>query len=313
MHIPDGFLGGPVAAATWVAGAGGLAIALRAERRERERVPAGVLGALAAFVFAAQMVNVPVAPGTSGHLVGATLVALLVGPWRAVVVMAVVLALQATLLQDGGLTAYGANLMDMGLAGALVGASVASLVARLVRGYRGVVAGAVFGAFVATVCGAVLTALWLAASGLYPFSGVLPLMLVTHTAIGVLEGALTGAIVATLLRWRPDLVSSGAGTAGVRPGVLAAGVLGVALEVAAFVAPFASRLPDGLEHTALALGFAGHARPLLPATLEGAPFLRGALARVAPLVAGVVGTLLAALVAWLAGRGLSRADHVPHA
>ena len=240
MDIPDGFLSGPVAGATWAAGAGGLAIALRAERREREHVPAGVLGAL-------------------------------------------------------------------------VGAAVASMVGRLVRGYRGVVAGAVFGAFVSTVCGAVPTALWLAASGLYPLAGVLPLMLVTHTAIGVLEGALTGAIVAALLRWRPDLVTSGAGLGGTRAGVLAAGVLGVALVVAAFLAPLASSLPDGLEQTALALGFGGYARPLLPATLEGAPFLRGSLARVAPLVAGVLGTLLAALVAYLAGRGLSRADHVPHA
>ena len=313
MHIPDGFLSVPVAGATWVAGAGALAIALRAERRDREPVPAGVLGALAAFVFAAQMVNVPVAPGTSGHLVGATLVALFVGPWRAVVVMAVVLALQATLMQDGGLTAFGANLLDMGLAGALVGATVAALVGRFVRGYRGVVAGAVFGAFVATVCGAVMTALWLSASGLYPLSGVLPLLLVTHSAIGVLEGALTGAIVATLLRWRPDLLTAHAAPAGSRPGVFAVGALGMALVVAAFLAPFASRLPDGLEHTAITLGFAGHARPLLPATLEGAPFLRGAFARFAPLVAGVAGTLIAALVAWLAGRGLSRRDHVPHA
>ena len=188
MHIPDGFLSGPVAGATWVIGGGGLAVALRAERHGREHAPAGVLGALAAFVFAAQMVNVPVAPGTSGHLVGATLLALLVGPWRAVIVMAVVLALQATLMQDGGLTAFGANLADMGLAGALVGATVAAFVARLVRGYRGVVAGAVFGSFVATVCGAVLTALWLSASGLYPLSGLLPLMLVTHTAIGRARG-----------------------------------------------------------------------------------------------------------------------------
>ncbi len=312
MHIPDGFLSVPVAGATWLAGGGALAAALRAERGDRERASAGVLGALAAFVFAAQMVNVPVAPGTSGHLVGATLVALVVGPARATIVMGVVLALQALLMQDGGLTAFGANLLDMGVAGALVGAAVAGAIARAVRGHRGIVAGSVVGAFVATVCGAVMVAIWLSASGLYPLSGILPLMLVTHAAIGVLEGALTGAVLATILRWRPDLVQAAGGRPAASPVVFAAGVFGVALVVAAFLAPFASRLPDGLEHTANVLGFAGHERPVVQGPIEDLERVRALLGRWAPLAAGIAGTGAAALVAWLAARGLSRGEHVPH-
>ena len=312
LHIPDGFLGAPVAAATWTVAAGGLAVALRNERRDPNRFPAGILGSLAAFVFAAQMVNVPVAPGTSGHLVGATLVALVVGPWRALVVMAVVLAVQATLFQDGGFTSYGANLVDMGLAGTFVGYATATWVARAVRGLRGLVVGGVAGAFAATLCGAVLASAWLALSGLYPLGGILPLMLVTHSAIGVLEAALTGGILATLVRWRPDLVAGPEGSGGPRrPGAVAFGTLGLALVVAAFLGPFASALPDGLEHTAHALGFAARARPLAPVPLEHAAFLTGALGPWAPLAAGIAGTLLVALVGWMAARGLGGGD-VPH-
>src|SRR5512139_3527888 len=121
MHIPDGFLSAGVAAGTWAVGAGAVGGALRAERSLPERVPAGTLGALSAFVFAAQLVNVPLVPGTSGHLVGGVLAAALVGPSRGIVVMAVVLAVQALLFQDGGVTAFGANLLAMGVAGALGG------------------------------------------------------------------------------------------------------------------------------------------------------------------------------------------------
>ncbi|MBE3073290.1 MAG: energy-coupling factor ABC transporter permease, partial [Acidobacteria bacterium] len=146
VHIPDGFLSAGVAAASWTGAVVSVSAALAAERRESQPMSAGLLGALAAFIFAAQMVNVPVAPGTSGHLVGATLAALLVGPWRALLVMAVVLAIQALLFQDGGITAYGANLLDMGLAGTLAGYAVATLAARIWRGLRGVAAGGVVGA-----------------------------------------------------------------------------------------------------------------------------------------------------------------------
>jgi cobalt/nickel transport system permease protein len=312
MHIPDGFVSVPVAAGTWILAAGSVAAALRAERREAARTSAGMLGALAAFVFAAQMINVPVAPGTSGHLVGATLLAVLAGPWRAVIVMAAVLAIQAALFQDGGLTAFGANLLDMGVAGAFSGYAVAALVARAARGPRGVAAGAVAGAFVSTLSAATLTALWLALSGLYPIRGIVPVMLVSHAAIGLLEAALTGAVLVTLLRWRPDLVTGADGSPGARrPAALAVGLLAVALLVAALVAPFASSLPDGLERAALDLGFAGRERPLLPAPLAETRAL-AALGSFAPLVAAVAGTALAAALAWAAARGLSRSGDVAH-
>jgi len=207
MHIPDGFLSGGAAATAWVVAGAGVASALRAERGEAMPMPAGILGSVAAFLFAAQLVNVPVLPGTSGHLVGATLAAVLLGPWRAVLAVAAVLAVQALLFQDGGILAYGANLTDMGLAGCFVGYAIARAAGRSLKGPRGIAAGAVLGAFAATVAGAVGVSIWLALSGLYPLAGILPVMLVTHVAIGLLEAALTGAVLVTLLRWRPDLVA----------------------------------------------------------------------------------------------------------
>jgi cobalt/nickel transport system permease protein len=314
MHIPDGFLSAGVAAGTWAAGAGAVGWALRAERSLPERVPAGTLGALSAFVFAAQLVNVPLVPGTSGHLVGAMLAAALVGPWRGIVVMAVVLAVQALLFQDGGVTAFGANLLAMGAAGGLGGHAVASLVARLVPGVRGLVAGPVAGAFVGILLGAALVALLLALSGLYPASAVLPVMLALHVPIALLEAALTGAILATVLRWRPDLVR---GLQGSRARALAPapvlGTLAIALAAAAFLAPFASPLPDGLESVAEKLGFAGAARALWPAPASDYALPGLALGRTGTALAGAAGTLVAAALAWALSRGLGpRPETGPH-
>jgi cobalt/nickel transport system permease protein len=313
MHVPDGFLSAGVATGTWVAGAATLGWALRAERLDPERVPAGTLGALSGFVFAAQLVNVPLLPGTSGHLVGGMLAAALVGPWRGLVVMAVVLAVQALLFQDGGVTAYGANLLSMGGGGCLAGYSVALLVNRLLPGGRGLVAGPVVGAFVGTLVGAAFVATALALSGLYPFSAVLPVMLSVHVPIALLEAALTGAILATVLRWRPDLVrglqARGGGAASRSAPVL--GGLAVALAVAAFLAPFASPLPDGLESAAERLGFARAVRALWPAPAPGYELPWAALGRAGTALAGVVGTLVTAVLAWALSRGAPR-DARPH-
>ncbi len=314
MHIPDGFLSAGVAAGTWAVGAGTLGWALRAERVDPERVPAGTLGALAGFVFAAQLVNVPLLPGTSGHLVGGMLAAALVGPWRGLVVMAVVLAVQALLFQDGGVTAFGANLLAMGGGGCVGGHAVASLVTRLLPGARGFVAGPVAGAFVGTLVGAAFVATALGLSGLYPVSAVLPLVLSLHVPIALVEAALTGAILGTVLRWRPDLVR-GLQAAGV-PASRTAPVLGglvVALAVAAFFAPFASPLPDGLESAAERLGFARAARALWPAPAPDYELPWAALGRAGTALAGVLGTLAAAALAWTLSRGLGSSRQAgPH-
>ena len=119
MHIPDGFLSTGVAAACWVPTVAVLAVAVRRTngRLDERRIP--LLGVTAAFVFAAQMLNFPVAGGTSGHFLGAALAAVLLGPWLACLVMAVVISTQAFFFADGGVTALGANILNMGIVGAL--------------------------------------------------------------------------------------------------------------------------------------------------------------------------------------------------
>ncbi len=306
MHIPDGFLSPAVAATSWGLAGTALVVALRSERGERVRVPSGILGAVGAFLFAAQMVNVPVAPGTSGHLIGATLAVTLVGPWRAILVMSIVLLVQAVLFQDGGLAALGANLFDMGVVASLTGYATASAIARVVAGQRGQVAGAVSGAFAATLAAAACTAGWLAAAGLYPLAGILPAVLLTHVGIGLLEAALTGGIVLTLLRWRPDLVAGLSRPAGAsRPFASALGLFGVALAVAAFIAPFASAMPDGLERVLGRLGLAARARALGPALFPDYAVPWQAPAALASAIAGLVGTCAVAVMAWLMSRRLA--------
>ncbi len=311
MHIPDGFLTAGVTGITW-AGAGlGVAAALRAEKADADPMPAGILGATAAFVFAAQMINIPVAPGISGHLVGAALAAVLLGPWRAVIVLAVVLAVQALLFQDGGITALGANTLDMGVAAALTGYAVAALASRWKQSLRASASSAACSApSRPRWSSAALTGLWLGLSGLYPILPVVQLMLVSHVAIGLLEAALTGAVLATVVRWRPDLLRGLAGEPSSSSGLaVAGGLFGVAIAVAAFLSPFASALPDGLEHAAERLGFAGRASASWPAPFPdyALPFVSSPA--IATAAAGLAGTVLAAVVAWGVSRGVRQPGH----
>ena len=312
MHIPDGFLSAPVTTATFAVAVIAVGAALKAESRDPQSMPAGMLGAVAAFLFAAQMINVPVAPGISGHLIGGALAAALLGPWRALIAMAVVLIIQALLFQDGGVGALGANIIDMGVAGVAAGYAVPALIVRWTRSPRSFVIGAMLGAFVSTLAAATLAGCWLGLSGLYPTAGIVQLMIATHSVVGVLEAVLTGAILVTVLRWRPDLVRGRQQEPEMRhPGATLLGVLAIAVAIAAFVSPFASALPDGLEHAAGVLGFAAHEQHAMPA-----PFANYALplvpsGRVATALAGTLGTVVVAAAAWLISRGLrTRSDGV---
>ena len=210
MHIPDGFLDPGVAAAAAIVSAGAVGYALRRADRDLddERVP--LLGVTAAFIFAVQMLNFPVAGGTSGHLLGAGLAAILLGPWLACLVMAVVLTTQALVFADGGISALGANVLNMGVIGALtVGYLMVwsrYLTPRTRAGFLAVVAG---GAWLAVMAGAAATALELSISGTVPLATVLPAMLGVHALIGVGEAVITVAAVGAVLATRPDLVRVG--------------------------------------------------------------------------------------------------------
>jgi cobalt/nickel transport system permease protein len=207
MHIPDGFLSTEVAVACWIPAAAAVGVGLKRAniQLDERRVP--LLGVTAAFVFAAQMLNFPVAGGTSGHFLGAALAAILLGPWLACLVLAVVLGVQAFVFADGGITALGANILNMGVVGALLVGGL-MYAARRVAG-RGrtallVISGA--GAWLAVMAGAAATSLGLAISGTVPLGTVLPAMLGVHAVIAIGEAVVTVAAVSAVLATRPDLL-----------------------------------------------------------------------------------------------------------
>lgn len=307
MHAPDGFLTAPTAIATGVLSAGAIAGAVRASRPELDddRIPlAGVTGA---FVFAAQMVNFPVAAGTTGHLLGGALAAVLLGPSLGLVVVAVVVLVQALVFADGGLTALGYNLFNMAVVTSLGGWAVFRGARRLVPASAG---GVTVAAAVAGFASVLLSALsfslmWLfGASAAVPFDRVFTAMVGVHAIIGVGEGLITAGVVAAVLAVRPDLVRGAEGIAvssdrirlpRTRFVLLA---LVAALVVAVGVSQFAVDEPDGLERVAVDLGFdeSGQEHPLSGSVFSDYATTGVASAPVSLALAGLAGTVLTLVV-----------------
>ncbi|HTY86511.1 MAG TPA: energy-coupling factor ABC transporter permease [Candidatus Acidoferrum sp.] len=305
MHIPDGFIDGKTAAAAAVVSAAGVGFALRQVRRELPPRKVPLLGLAAAFLFAAQMVNFPVAGGTSGHLVGGALVAALLGPSAAVVVVTTVLIVQCFLFQDGGVTALGANIFNMAIINSVAGYSIYRLVGRWLKGPRGQVTAIGFAAWCATVLAAICCAGQLAWSGTIPWSVAFPAMATVHMLIGVGEGLISALVFLAVSRARPDLIAATTPTGGSqRPGELLGYGLLVTLGVAVFVAPFACSWPDGLDSVAEKFGFSHKTLAVLPAPapdyqMPGIHWAVGATA-----TAGVIGCLIVFGLALLMGRWL---------
>jgi cobalt/nickel transport system permease protein len=256
MHIPDSVLDTKVIVTTAVVGAAGLAIAVRQiERRLGERTTV-LMGTMAAFIFAGQMVNFPVWPlPVSGHLLGGVLAAVLLGPWAGAIVIGAVLLVQCLMFADGGMTALGANFINMGLIGAVGGYAIYKPIRRAIGGHKGVLIAAMAAAWFSVLLASGACALELAASGHGgEFPRLLAWMTLVHAAIGLGEALITGATVRFLLLRRPDLfedeesdlVTAAPGRS-TRWGQAILGGLGVALAVAVFLAPIASEQPDGLE------------------------------------------------------------------
>jgi cobalt/nickel transport system permease protein len=208
LHIPDGFLSGDVAALAGVVAIAAVAYGLRVANVELDEARIPLLGVLAAFIFAGQMLNFPIAGGTSGHFLGATLAAVLLGPWLACLVMAVVLAVQAFAFADGGISALGANVLNMGVLGALLAGLLVSGAMSVLPRTRGsflAVVGVV--SWLAVMVGAAATSLELAVSDTVPLATSLPAMLGVHSLIGIGEAVITVAAVSAVLAARPDLVA----------------------------------------------------------------------------------------------------------
>ena len=207
MHIPDGFLSAPVAGAGFMLTAAAVTVAVRRTNRTLGERSVPLMGVMAAFIFAAQMLNFPVAGGTSGHFLGATLATILLGPWAAIIVMASVIGVQALVFQDGGLAALGANVFNMGVVTALLGYAVYTTTSRLANGRPWLRHAGVFAAAWLTVqASAALTAFELAISDTSPLNVVLPSMMGVHALIGIGEGLITVAALAFVAATRRDLL-----------------------------------------------------------------------------------------------------------
>lgn len=208
MHIPDGFLNAPVSVATGVIAVGGLAYCVRRAQHELDDKLAPMAGLTAAFIFAVQMINFPVAFGTSGHLLGGALAAILVGPAAGAMCLAVVLLVQA-LFADGGLTALGSNITIMGLVTAFGGYALFRLFLRLLPRRDGSVvlsAGLAAGLSVPLSAVAFVIAFAVGGNADLPITGVLAAMAGVHVLIGIGEGLITALTIGTVLKTRPDLV-----------------------------------------------------------------------------------------------------------
>jgi len=287
-HIPDGFLSAPVSAGTFVAAGAVTAVAARRAKARLDDRAAPTLGLATAAVFAAQAVNFPVAAGTSGHLLGGTLVAVVFGPWAGFLVMTAVVIAQAVIFADGGLTALGANILNIAGVGALLGYAVYRMLAGLAgEGPRRRALSAAVAAYLATLLTGVAAGLELGLSGVAPPRLSVGAMASVHALIGLAEAGITGLAVWGLARKRADLLfRARAAQAAKPPPAVVLGGLGVIAILAGLLAIVASAAPDGLERVAIDLGFADAAT-----SWEAAP-----LAGYRAWVPGAVGTLLAVVL-----------------
>ncbi len=207
MHIPDGFLSHGINGATFVISAGACAYGVKRVNQKFGEREVPLMGVTAAFIFAAQMINFPIAGGTSGHFLGAVFSSVLLGPWPGLIIMTLVLVVQCLGFADGGLTALGSNVFNMGVIGALGGYVIFILIYHLCRkSHKGFFIALAVSSWSSITMGATAAAIELAMSGTSPLMIVLPTMTGVHAMIGIGESVITTTAVSLILKTRPDLV-----------------------------------------------------------------------------------------------------------
>ncbi len=290
MHIPDGFLSVAVSIVFWVVSLAVVGYALKRVSLDLGERQAPLMGVLAACIFAGQMLNFSVTGGTSGHLLGAALAVILLGPWAAILVMTCVVGIQALIFQDGGLLALGANIFNMAIVGVAVAYFVYQTIQKVAAGKSwGVFVGGFAAAWSSIFIAALACALQLALSGTSPANIAIPAMGGIHALIGVGEGLITVGALAFLYAARRDLFQREQA----QPASAAVWIVGLLIAIVLAVAsPLASSHPDGLEWVAEQQGFIQVAQePLYEVipdyVLPGVPD-----EAVATILAGIVGALI---------------------
>ncbi len=204
MHIPDGFLSLPIIIVTWIIAIGFVVYSLH-QLREIDEKQLSYMAVLGAVVFGAQMLNFPVASGTSGHLGGAVLIAAIVGPWASILTMTVILTIQCLVFADGGILALGANITNMGVIGALIGYTIFDTFRKFIKNDTGFWIGSFLGASIAVLVSAVCAAIEIGLSGTVDLTAAIIMMAIWHVIIGVGEGIITASVLAYLKTIEFDL------------------------------------------------------------------------------------------------------------
>lgn len=295
MHIPGGMMTGVVCPVTAALAVTGVAVATYAATRASNKPAPLYFAAIAALIFAAQMINFPVQNGTSGHLLGGVLAVALLGVPFGVLALTLVLGLQALIFADGGLTVLGANVLNMALLGGGVCGAVLNYVAA--RTSRRVALAAT--AWASVVVASLACSIELGTSGAIELAKVVPAMLSVHALIGVGEALITLALVEGLSRLHSTTPRWQGGVT----------VLG-ALLIAGLLSPFASTSPDGLEWVATQYGFLKESAPLFVSPLADYAVASLGSAALSTAVAGLIGVILTAVVAWGCARMLALKLHI---
>jgi cobalt/nickel transport system permease protein len=291
MHIPDGFLSVLVSLIFWIIALIVLGIALRKTNKSLGDRQVPLMGILAAAIFAGQMLNFSVTGGTSGHLLGAAIAVILLGPWAAVLVMTTVVSVQALLFQDGGVLALGANIFNMAIVGVFVAYAIYTLVSKLLKSKSW---GKIVAGFAAAWCSifiaSLMAALQLGISGTSPANIAIPAMGSIHALIGIGEGLITIGVLLFLLGTRKDLVGAGEAKPTGSKGILIGGSL-IAL-VLVVLSPLASSHPDGLEWVAEQLGFIDTAKDAFYNIIPDYAFPGISNPALATIAAGIIGIVI---------------------
>ena len=296
MHIPDGFLSVTVSVILWILSAAAVGFSLRRVNKDLDERRIPLMGVLAAAIFAGQMLNFAVAGGTSGHLMGAALATILLGPWAGILVMSTVVGVQALIFQDGGLLALGGNIFNMGVIGVTVSYFVFTTLRRLLGSARwSLLVSGFAAAWFSIEIAALAAGLELAFSGTSPANLAVPAMAAIHALIGIGEGLITASALAFLSTTRPDLVETGERPQPAGRLVWLVGLV-IAFALAVF-SPMASANPDGLEWVAGQKGFLTAAQGPLYKIIPDYVFPGVSNQATATILAGILGTLIVFSVA----------------
>ena len=302
LHIPDGFLNFTVLTVFWIATIIIVGFAIHRSQKTLNQKQIPLMGIMAAFIFSAQMINFPVAGGTSGHLLGGALAAIILGPWSGMLVMTSVIGLQALLFQDGGLLALGANIFNMGLITSFIGYGLYATTYKLGNKFQLGIIGVA--AWLSVEASALFASgqIWLSQTS--PARIVFPAMLSVHALIGIGEALITVAAFSFIKQVRPDLLNTQDAQSSSNVGWILVGGL-ISLGVV-FLTPFASTSPDGLERVAQNLGFI-HLSQTSPLSIFSnyiIPSVKNS--NLSTILAGILGIIIVGSISFLLGKAIKK-------